>query len=110
MKKIYIGNLAYKASEQDLESLFSQFGPIQSINLVRDRFTEQSKGFAFIEFEQDDAVDQALTLNGQELLGRPMRVNLAKEKSRTGGGSGSGGGGREQGNRSSGGGRGGSRW
>jgi RNA recognition motif-containing protein len=105
MKKVYVGNLPYNVSEQDLEGLFSEFGIIVSSTVIKDFETGRSKGFGFIEFDNQAAAQAALKLDGQEFQGRRMKVNIARDK-REGGGSGGGRGGRSGGGgRSSGGGR-----
>ena len=76
--KIYIGNLSYNASEDDLRDFFSQYGNIESCNLIIDRDSGRSKGFAFITFSSDEEGLQALEANGKDLLGRNMNVNTAK--------------------------------
>lgn len=80
-KKIYVGNLSFKTTEEGLISVFSQFGTVISAQVVRDRYTEQSRGFGFVEMELDEAADEAIaTINGQMIDGRRVRVNLAEEK------------------------------
>ena len=98
MKKLYVGNLPFNASEEQLQEWFSQVGVSPSaISLIRDRFTGQSRGFAFIEISNDEDADRAVTsLNGQNFGGRNLVVNEARpqtERSRGGGGRGGGGGG-----------------
>jgi RNA recognition motif-containing protein len=83
-KKIYVGNLNYATTEDTLSSLFSQYGEVVSSVIIKDRYTEQSKGFGFIEMSDDQAADAAIaTLNGKEVDGRRIRVNVAEEKPRT---------------------------
>jgi len=94
--KIYIGNLHYGATPEELKESFERFGEIDDVHLVKDRDTGRSKGFAFITFNQAGSAQEALELNGTTLGGRQIKVSLAKE-SRTRGGSGSGGGGRSGG-------------
>jgi RNA recognition motif-containing protein len=82
-KKIYVGNLNYATSADTLESVFSQHGEVLSATVIKDRFTEQSKGFGFVEFADDKAAQKAIeALNGKELDGRRVRVNIAEEKPR----------------------------
>lgn len=101
MNKIYVANLSYSISESDLEDRFAQFGSIVSINLIKDRDTGRLRGFGFIEFEASEAAEKACEQDGQELLGRPLKVSLAREqRSQSGGGGGgrrggTGGGGRQ---------------
>lgn len=110
--QIYVGNLAYSVTEDDLNEFFAKYGSIETVKLVMDRETGRSKGFAFISFADQQAAQAALEANGADLKGRNMKVNPAKEGGTTGGrpGGNGGRGGRPGGN---GGGRGGdgrSRW
>jgi RNA recognition motif-containing protein len=106
-KRIYVGNLPFSATEEDLSELFSQHGEVLSVNLINDRQTGRPRGFGFVEME-DEAADSAISsLDGTEFGGRTLRVNEAMER-RTGGGGGGGGGGGRGGGRG-GGGRGGGR-
>jgi cold-inducible RNA-binding protein len=120
VKKLYVGNLPFNASEEQLQEWFSQVGVNPSaISLIRDRFTGQSRGFAFIEISNDEDADRAVnSLNGQNFGGRNLVVNEARpqtERSGGGGGRGGGGGGYgggrggDRGGRGGGGGRGGDR-
>ena len=89
MKKLYIGNLSYDASEDDLKELFSAHGEIASVNIIKDKFTNNSKGFGFIEMEDDSAAEAAITeLDGNEFQGRKLRVSEARAKTEGGGGRG----------------------
>jgi RNA recognition motif-containing protein len=90
--KIYVGNLSYNTTEDQLRDFFSQYGNIDELKLISDFQTGRSKGFGFITYASDDEGKNALEANGQELDGRKLRVNTAKE-----GGSGGGGGGRRAG-------------
>ncbi len=87
MNKIYVGNLPYGTTEDELDSLFSENGQILNINIIKDRETGRSKGFAFVEFSSDDQVQQALKMDGFKLQGRPLKVSVAREQ-RSGGGGG----------------------
>ncbi|HKX28528.1 MAG TPA: RNA-binding protein [Blastocatellia bacterium] len=95
--RLYVGNLPFSVSEQDLEDLFSRSGQVESTNIVTDRDTGRSRGFAFVEMDSREAADAAIeALNGFELAGRPLTVNEARPKenrSSGGGGRGFGGGG-----------------
>ena len=93
--KIYVGNLPYSVTEQDLADMFSKFGATKQVNLIIDKETRRSKGFAFVTFETAEAANAALALDNNEVDGRKLRVNLAKEDggARTGGRSGGGRGG-----------------
>ena len=80
-RKIYVGNLNYQTTEETLNSVFSQYGEVVSAVIIKDRFTEQSKGFGFIEMADDNAIDLAVaTMNGKDLDGRRIRVNIAEDK------------------------------
>lgn len=87
--KVYVGNLSYNLSEADLHEAFGNCGEIQEVKLITDRQTGRSKGFAFITFENEEAVQDALELNGTELDKRRVNVSIAKPQNRTGGGGGS---------------------
>ena len=91
--KIYVGNLSYGTSEGELRDYFSQYGDIKDIKLISDFQTGRSKGFGFITFSSDEEGKNALEANGQELDGRKLNVNTAKDDARRGGG----GGGRDRG-------------
>lgn len=107
MAKIYVGNLPFSASEADVRTLFSQHGEVQSVSLPTDRETGRPRGFGFVEMGQADAAKAIQSLNGYNMGGRPLRVNEAQDKPRTGGGGRPGGGG---GFRGGPGGGGGGRW
>ena len=77
--KIYVGNLPYSATEQELTDLFGKFGQIKQVSLIIDKETGRSKGFAFITFETAESAQSSLALDNTELNGRKLRVNLAKE-------------------------------
>ena len=80
--KIYVGNLNYNTSEDDLRNSFSEYGTIESVNIITDRFSGQSKGFGFIEMSDADEAKRAIdAMDQQELGGRSLKVNAAKEKS-----------------------------
>jgi cold-inducible RNA-binding protein len=80
MKKLYVGNLPYSVTEEGLESLFAQFGPVEDIVLIKDRETGRAKGFGFVEFETQADAEKALELDGKDFEGRPLKVNIAKPK------------------------------
>ncbi len=83
-QKIYVGNMNYATTEETLSNLFSQYGEVVSAVVIKDRYTEQSKGFGFIEMSDAQAAEAAIaTLNGKELEGRRIRVNAAEDKPRT---------------------------
>ncbi len=89
---IYIGNLSYQASEDDLREVFAEYGTIQRVVLPVDRETGRMRGFAFVEMSQDTEEDSAITqLDGAEWMGRQLRVNKAKPREAKRGNSDSGG-------------------
>ncbi len=94
--KIYVGNLSFDATEDNLNEWFGSFGEVLSARIIKDQMSGRSKGFAFVEMGSEDAGQSAISsLDGQEKLGRPLRVNQAKEREdrpRGGGGGGSRGG------------------
>jgi cold-inducible RNA-binding protein len=94
VKKLYVGNLPFSATEDTLHEFFSQSGINPSaVNLIRDRFTGQSRGFAFVEINNDEEADRAVnSLNGQNFGGRNLVVNEARPQEQRGGGGGRGGG------------------
>ena len=92
-KKLYVGNLTYKVNETDLEELFSQFGTVQSAQVIQDRETGRSKGFGFVEMDTEAQAQAAIDgLHDQEHDGRRLTVNEAKPREDRGGGGGGGGG------------------
>jgi RNA recognition motif-containing protein len=95
MTKIYVGNLPFTATENEVRELFAQHGTVSSVALPTDRETGRPRGFGFVEMPQADAQRAMQSLNGHVMNGRPLRVNEAQERPRTGGGGGgrSGGGG-----------------
>jgi len=106
--KLYVGNLTYNVNESDLEALFSQFGTVQSAQVIVDRDTNRSKGFAFVEMGSDAEAQAAIEgLNGRDYGGRNLTVNEAKPRTGGGGGYGGRGGGGGYGGGRSGGDRGG---
>jgi RNA recognition motif-containing protein len=101
MTKIYVGNLPFSATESEVRDLFAQHGTVDSVALPTDRETGRPRGFGFVEMPQADAQKAMQALNGFNMGGRPLRVNEAQDRPRTGGG---GGGGRPGGGGRSGGG------
>jgi cold-inducible RNA-binding protein len=89
---IYVGNLSYGITEEDLRALFAEFGDVSSAKLIIDRETNRSKGFGFVEMSSNDAANKAIDeLNGREVSGRALRVTEARpreERPRHGGGGG----------------------
>ena len=104
-RKLYVGNLAYQVSDADLEQLFSEFGTVQSAQVIQDRDTGRSKGFGFVEMGSDAEAQAAIQgLHDQEVNGRRLTVNEAKPREPRSGGGGYGGGGGGGGGRRGGGG------
>src|SRR5262245_52224202 len=90
--RLYVGNLPFSVSEQDLEELFGQIGVVESANLVTDRDTGRSRGFAFVEMDSREAADAAIaSINGREIDGRQLTVNEARPRENRGGSRGGGG-------------------
>ena len=78
---IYVGNLPYGVTEDDLKEAFSEHGEVESVNLITDKFSGQSKGFGFIEMSNNSEADKAIkALNESELKGRNIKVNQAKPR------------------------------
>ena len=78
---IYIGNLAYGVTDGQLEALFQEFGAVTSVNLIKDKFSGESKGFGFIEMERQAEAEEAIKkLNGRPLDGRNLTVNIARPR------------------------------
>jgi cold-inducible RNA-binding protein len=90
--KIYVGNLSYTTTEDELRELFAQAGTVASVALIKDRDTGQSKGFAFIEMSNQSEAEKAIQMyNGYTLQNRPLKVNLARPKEERSFGGGGGG-------------------
>lgn len=120
MTNIFVGNLSYQTSETEIESVFSAYGAVERVSIVRDRETGQPRGFAFVEMTNAEEAQNAIAaVNGREMNGRAVNVNEARPReerggggNRFGGGGGGnrfGGGGGGRGNGGGGGGRGGNR-
>jgi len=95
-KKLYVGNISYQTTEDDLNTLFSQAGNIESVKIINDQYSGRSKGFGFVEFATQDEADKAVSMfNGYTLGERKLIVNEARPQApkRSGGGFGGGGGG-----------------
>ena len=92
--RLFVGNLSYQTMEQDLQDYFAQAGNVTSVNLMMDKFTGKSRGFAFVELSSSDEATKAVEMfHGKELQGRPLTVNIAKpreERPRQGGSGGGG--------------------
>jgi RNA recognition motif-containing protein len=91
-KKIYVGNLPFSSTEEDLRAVFERHGSVESVNVITDRETGRPRGFAFVEMDDASAADDAIrALDGSDLGGRSIRVNEAQDRNRGGGGGGGGG-------------------
>ena len=89
-RRLYVGNLAWTVTDQDLQDAFSEAGQVETSQVIMDRATNRSRGFGFVEMATDEGADAAIKqLNGRDIKGRPIRVNEAQARS----GSGTGGGG-----------------
>ncbi len=96
--KLYVGNLSYNVTEDQLRELFSQAGQIKEVALITDRQTGRSKGFGFVEFATQAEAEKAIEMfNNHELDGRPLTVNMARPREERGGGGGGYRGGGERG-------------
>ncbi len=91
MKKIYVGNLPFSATEDQIRALFSKHGTVQSVALITDRDTGRPRGFGFVEIDDAGMAAAIKALNGYEMDGRALKVNEAQDKPRGGGGGGGGG-------------------
>lgn len=80
MTTIYVGNLPFSATENDVRQLFEQHGAVQSVKLVNDRETGRPRGFGFVDMEPSDAQKAIQQMNGFEMASRPLRVNEARER------------------------------
>jgi RNA recognition motif-containing protein len=79
MSKVYVGSLPFSATEAQLNDMFAKYGKVNSVNIISDKFTNRSRGFAFVEMESDEDAQKAITgLNGTEFDGRTLIVNPAK--------------------------------
>lgn len=84
---IYVGNLAYEVTDEDLNEAFSPFGEVTSARVIRDRFTDRSRGFGFVEMSNDTEAQTAIDdMNGKEIKGRAVTVNQARPREDRGGG------------------------
>ena len=98
MKKLYVGNLPFSATEEEVTQMFGEHGTVHSVALINDRETGRPRGFGFVEVDDDALQTMIQNLDGKELGGRTLRVNEAQDRQRGGGGGrggyGGGGGGR----------------
>ncbi|QBG48929.1 RNA-binding protein [Verrucomicrobia bacterium S94] len=80
-KRLYVGNLNYTSTEEEIENLFKQAGEVESCHLMLDKFTSRSRGFAFVEMASAEEADNAVKLfNNKDFQGRPLRVNIARPR------------------------------
>jgi hypothetical protein len=79
-KTIFVGNLAFKASQEELQQLFEPYGPVHSVRIMKDRATRRPRGFAFVEMDANHAPKAIKGLDGKEFLGRTLRVNEGAER------------------------------
>ena len=86
-KRIYVGNLSYQTTEDDISNLFGQIGEVESANIITDRDTGRSKGFGFVEMGNEDADKAIAQLNGAEVNSRALTVNEARPREERSGGS-----------------------
>ena len=92
---IYVGNLSYEVTEEDLRIAFAPFGQVESVNIIKDKYSGQSKGFGFVEMPSAEEARSAINdLNGKELKERTLNVNEARPRTESRGGGGGRGGGR----------------
>jgi len=90
-KKLYVGNLPFTSTQEDLDALFGRHGTVASVNVITDRETGRPRGFAFVEMESESEAEAAIrALDGSNLDGRDIRVNEAQDRNRGGGGGGGG--------------------
>ena len=90
--KLFVGGLAWATDDNGLRSAFESFGEVEEAKVIQDRDTGRSRGFGFVTFSSDEAAESAMgEMDGKELDGRTIRVNIAQERSRGGGGGGRGG-------------------
>jgi RNA recognition motif-containing protein len=95
---IYVGNLSYEVTEEDLKQAFEAFGEVESVKIIKDKYTNRSKGFGFVEMSDNANAESAINdLNDTEIKGRALKVNKARPRSENRGGGGGFGGGRRGG-------------
>ncbi|MDZ7762177.1 MAG: RNA-binding protein [Desulfovermiculus sp.] len=80
IKKMYVGNLAFQSTEDDIQELFGQFGEVKSVNLITDRETGRSRGFAFVEMPESEADAAMQSLDGTSFEGRNLKINEARPR------------------------------
>jgi len=91
--KLYVGNLPFTATDESVRTLFSKHGTVEKVSLITDRETGRPRGFGFVEMPNSDASRAMQALNGADFDGRPLKVNEAQDRERSGGGGGGGRGG-----------------
>lgn len=91
MTKLYVGNLPFSATDDSVRALFSKYGTVEKVSLITDRETGRPRGFGFVEMSNADASRAMQALNGSDFDGRPLKVNEAQDRERSGGGGGGGG-------------------
>ncbi len=98
MMSVYVGNLSFEATEEELREAFASYGTVNNVSIITDRMTGRPRGFAFVEMADDTEAQAAIeALNGKELAGRTLTVNVARPKTDRRGGGGGGRGGRDRG-------------
>ena len=86
-KNIYVGNLPFSTTDDDLNQLFSPFGSVSSARIIKDKFTDRSRGFGFVEMDNDEEAEKAIAeVNGSSLEGRLLKVSEARPRENRGGG------------------------
>ena len=88
MTKLYVGNLPFSATDDSVRALFSKYGTVEKVSLITDRETGRPRGFGFVEMSNADASRAMQALNGADFDGRPLKVNEAQDRERSGGGGG----------------------
>ncbi len=79
--KVYVGNLPYRTSEEEMKEFFSEAGTVIDVRIIRDKETNRSKGFGFVSFETEEGVNKAIeVLNGKDFGGRPIKIDRAKAR------------------------------
>jgi RNA recognition motif-containing protein len=96
MKVLYVGNLPFTATEEEVRTMYSEFGAVNSVKIIKDKETGRSRGFCFVEMEDDAALKAIEGTNGKDYSGRSLRVNEAREKTEGGGDAPRGGGFRDR--------------
>ncbi len=96
MKVLYVGNLPFTATEEEVRALYEQFGTVNSVKIIKDKESGRSRGFGFVEMDDDAALKAIEGTNGKDMGGRALRVNEAREKREGGGGGGGRGFGRDR--------------